>query len=366
VVLGVALARWLPWGLVPIVAVVLVGMASVRLSSLGDPAWTQGRMLSTAPLASNIDPIFVSWPVWEHVAWLLGLVLVVAGVALLRHVRSRLGPTLLGAGVAVALLAAALVLRPTSANEVDRIAALVTDPLGSSTCVPVADEVRVCAFEEYGKVARMTAEHLRPVAAAVPDGALDDVIFMTWYHQSRDHLQAQVLDSIGERSTRYPTGALRLRFSVHPENFIAARLRLANVAVGLPAEAFGGTTSVAGQARGVVALWLATRGLSDEAARDVAEEGGGHQDGAPTSATERGQAWPGLCHDEEGVLVWAPSDLAAARTLIDLPEDRVARFVHDGWDRFTDPATTTDDLLVAAGLDPLGAPAPVGSGGYAC
>jgi hypothetical protein len=39
-----------------------------------------------------------------------------------------------------------------------------------------------------------------------------------------------------------------------------------------------------------------------------------------------------------------------------LPDRQVLSLLHGGWARFTDKTTTTDDLLRAAGLDPVGPP----------
>jgi hypothetical protein len=68
----------------------------------------------------------------------------------------------------------------------------------------------------------------------------------------------------------------------------------------------------------------------------------------------RGSVWPGLCHGEENAIVWSQQDLEGARALLAVPEAEVAEVLDDDWERWTDPATATDELLRAFGLDPVG------------
>ena len=111
---------------------------------------------------------------------------------------------------------------------------------------------------------------------------------------------------------------------------------------------------VAGQARGVLALWLATRGLDAEATSRLttARSGGSRPAGAP-GAFDRGYVdWPTYC----GItpVVWSARDLAAARSLVAAPEPAVRSVVHGGWERWRNPRTSTDELLAALGLSPVG------------
>jgi hypothetical protein len=53
-------------------------------------------------------------------------------------------------------------------------------------------------------------------------------------------------------------------------------------------------------------------------------------------------------------VVWSPQDRSAARTVLALPETQVARVVTDGWSRWSDPRTGTDELLAALGLPAVG------------
>jgi hypothetical protein len=106
---------------------------------------------------------------------------------------------------------------------------------------------------------------------------------------------------------------------------------------------------LAGEARGVVALWLGTRGLpADDAARATTAELPGSPD-----AFDRGSLLAASSCVVPAV-VWSAQDLAAARALLALPESDVAEVVSAGWVRWADPRTGTDELLAALGLPGVG------------
>jgi hypothetical protein len=134
---------------------------------------------------------------------------------------------------------------------------------------------------------------------------------------------------------------------------------LAFTALGLPLPADAdddGPFNIGGEARGVVGLWLAARGLELEEALHLATvespgdsdenmlRGGGHD------AFERGLAWPTMC----GPVVWSPQDLQAARALIRAPVPQVASVIEAGFDRWSSPTTETEELLAELGLPSVG------------
>ncbi len=357
VALGVTVARWLPWALVPFAAVVGVGLLSGQVNRIGDPGWAPDRFLATFVASPGLDALFYTRPVWARIVWLVALAAIVGALGLVGSRRIRSGEVAVGIAAVLAVVAGLFVAMPAGDGEVEKIAARILDPIAHATCRSAAPEVRVCAYGEYAELADRTAEAVAPVAAAIPVGAIDDVVFLTHLDHDVKRLQADVRSALKGRQPRLPENALRIRFFSTPANFDAARFRLAAFAVGLPTEAdadYIGTV-VAGQARGVVALWLATRGLEAGRAAALVDEVEG-PGGEPFDATDRGAVWPGGCHNEAGVLLWAPKDLAAAQALLKLDGAVVQRLVAENWSRFTAPATTTDDLLVAAGLAPLGAP----------
>jgi hypothetical protein len=357
IALGVTLGRWAPWGLVPFVAVVAVGVASGNINGIGEPAFSTDRMLATLVATTGIDPIFIPTLWWERFAWLAAISVIVAALGLVGGRSTRVATALLGGAALVAIVSAVLIVRPAT-NDADRIAGLVADPLAHSNCVPAGRTVELCAFEGYEGLAEETAVALGPVVAAVPDGVLRDVMFLTYYEQGLERLPSEVQEALDNRAVQVPDGVLRLRYNAHPENFEAARLRLAARAVGLPTDVGDGeaSTMVDGQARGVIVLWLATRGL-DARQRDRLVTAGDLIE--PASATDRGSIWPGLCYEENAVLQWSPTDLESARVLFALPDDHVDRVLTERWAGLTAPDAKTDDLLAAVGARPLGPPEPI-------
>ena len=71
--LGVALARWAPWRLAPIVVVAALVPVILELGNLGDPHWSNARQLSHVaadiPTMTCCSPVP---PVWWHLLWLGG------------------------------------------------------------------------------------------------------------------------------------------------------------------------------------------------------------------------------------------------------------------------------------------------------
>jgi hypothetical protein len=358
VALGVTLGRWAPWGLVPFVAVVAIAVAGQYINRIGEPAYATDRLLATMVATTGIDPIFLPQLWWERVAWLTAISVVVGAIGLLGGRYTRVALAVFGGAGLVALVSALLIVRPAT-GDADRLAALVADPVGRSTCFPAGQGVEVCVYTGYESLARDAAAELQPVVAAVPDGVLDGVVFIAYHEQGFDRLTAEVQAELAGREVVLPPGSLRLRFNAHPENFEAVRLRMAARAAGLPADKVDGEppTLLAGRAQGVIALWLATRGL-DADARDSLLYADQHVDPQADSSmpSQQGAIWPGLCNEENAVLQWSPTDLDAARAVISLDEARVHDVLAERWDELTTTSATTDDLLVALGLTPLGPP----------
>jgi hypothetical protein len=357
VTLGVALGRWARWAIVPFGVVVAIAALGSRIVRIGNPGWATDRMLATFVPTAGIDTIFYTRPVWARLAWLTALVFVVASAAMVGRRRS-VTFAVLASSVIAALGAGALVIRPATTRQATRIVARIETPLRGATCAAAGDEVRVCAYPMYRTIVDRTVDALRPVADAVPQGVLSDVVLVPMYAQMPNHLQAEVRARLTSTAPRVPEHALRLRFQAHRDAYDAARLRLAAYAVGLPPEPgpdeFG--TIVAGQARGVVVLWLAWHALDADRIRDrldVSDDSPGEK----LDDTDLGAVWPGTCGaGDHAALQWAPKDLDAASMLFALPDTRVRDVITREWSRFTSPTATTDDLLAAAGLHPIGPP----------
>jgi hypothetical protein len=257
---------------------------------------------------------------------------------------------------AVAVAAAMVVTRPIPPGSARHIADLIARPAAHQACTDSGGGVSVCAYRPYAGLARHVARDLQTATSFLPAGAVDGTRFLQAFDTDLSEAPPEVTDALSRRDVGLPNGALRLRFHSHPETIQAARMRLVASALGLPTEAQAGDrpSVVAGQARGVVVLWAAGLGLNAKAVRSLTN--GTIPPDRPADATDRGMAWPAPCHGEAAVLQWAPQDLAAARMLLSRPRAEVEHVVRAGWDRWRQAATTTDELLAAAGLSPVGPP----------
>lgn len=351
VVLGVALGRWVPFALAPAVAVIAVGFVSLKLATVGDPGWNPLQQLSTFPPLSDDPPVFRDPPAWSHLAWILALTGAVLLVALARHRRDR--------AVAVLAVSACLLLTATGlaatrampATSAARIAARIADPAPHQACLP-AGSIRVCTFADHEELGRRVVDELIPVAAMLPEAALP-LTLRQRYPGTVDDLPPEVARRLPDGVPPRPADEVAVGFSASPEALREPGFLVALHALGLPQEPDPDNRPlvIAGQARGVVGLWLATRGLRPVAARErisgrTARDLGNRE----PDAFDRGYAWSGCTSP----VVWSAQDLRAARALSALPEATVRAAVHEGWDRWRDPATGTDELLAAVGVPPVG------------
>jgi hypothetical protein len=357
--LGTALARWTPWRLAPIVFVAALVPIIVELGTLGHPHWSNARQLSTWPQYPDHDLLFTVPPVWWHLLWLGALGALMVWAALVHADRGR---PMIVAGITLAIIAAfagVAETRPLSASAAERLGSMVAEPEQHQTCRS-SSGVEVCGFRDYGDHLDRVLANVGPVAAAAP-GRANSVVFRQVFDGDLDALGPEVSAALDGRSSPVD-GFLPLGFLTTDEAMNVARLTFALDAVGLPVRTrpSGAPTVIAGEARGVVALWLAARGLDPGNAIDLAShhfDPDGESGETTPTALDLGMAWPDPCTGGNSPPVaWSAQDLAAARALLELPADQVDALLTENWARFTDPATTTDELLAAAGLDPVGRP----------
>jgi hypothetical protein len=356
--LGVALGRWAPWRLVPMVVVGALVPVISMLGNLGEPHWSNLRQLSPWPRYPDHDLLFTSPPVWWHLLWLAALGALMAFVAFVHARRDR---RVLVAGLVVTVLAAGSGIaqtRPLSGAAAARLASLVTEPELHQTC-RVAARLEMCVYRGYEDYLEQVFPHAAPVAAAAP-GSVAPVTFRQFFDGDLDLLGPEVARELARHPTA-PGGYVRLGYETGDDQMVAVRLATAVAAVGLPTRAGPDDrpTVIAGQSRGVLALWLAARGLDAVDAQRLAThhyEPDYHDVPDPPTALELGMAWPDPCLAGPPPVAWSAQDLAAARALLALPEGQAHDLLLAGWDRFTDPGTGTDELLAAAGLDPVGPP----------
>lgn len=359
VFLGVALGSWVRFALAPVVAVVAVGFFALRLAAAGDPGWNGSSALSTFGPQSDSPLLAGLLPTWWYLLWVTALGVVVAVVAVLRFRRDR--PVwLTGAtGVAMAVAAALLGTAPPGRGEAQRIADLVAHPTAHQACdrSPGAP-LRVCTYQPYRELRQRVLAAVDPVGRALPSTVALMTIRQGFGGTAAD-LPPRVRRLLRTGILEQGEGEIKIDYAGDDAALQVYRLRVAFAGLGLRLSADTGDqgpVSIAGQARGVVALWLAARGLElDEALHLATVENPGDSDenlvrGGGNDAFERGLAWPNMC----GPVVWSPQDLEAARALMRAPEAKVAAVVERGFDRWSDPTTATDELLGELGLPSAG------------
>jgi hypothetical protein len=196
---------------------------------------------------------------------------------------------------------------------------------------------------------RVTDE-VGPIAAAFPAG-MTRVTLRQVFEGDLGDLPPEVRRRLTVTDLERPAKEVALGFGSDGVDVLEGpAFDLAFASLGLPTEPDGELlpTVIAGQARGVVALWLATRGADADAVRSASTSD--HAESA--DAFERGSLQTGACSVPP--VVWSAQDLAAARAVLALPVTQVAGVVTAGWARWSDPRTGTDELLTALGLPGVG------------
>lgn len=349
VALGVALGNWIRFALAPVVVVVAVAFATGGINGIGGHGWNPYTNLSTAPTVEAPSPVFADRPVWSHVLWIGALTAVVVVIAVLRHRRDRRTVSI-GVGCVIVALAAAFgATAEMSTKSAERIADFVAYPEAHQECADVTGRVQVCAFEIHREILHRIAADTEAVAAALPP-QVKPLVMRQLYENPLDQLPPEVRRTLPEVLPERPEGELVLTTDIDTiGTFTGARRDLANGAMGLAVRPDGDLmpTVIAGQARGVVALWLSVRGLEpDEQIRrtTIAD-----LDPSVSDSFERGSL-DGVGDCSVPSVVWSAQDLAAARAVIGLEEGLVAGVLETQWERWIDPATGTDELLAALGL----------------
>jgi len=348
VALGVALGRWVRFGLAPVVAVVAIGIAGIQLNTIGGSGWNRFVPLSTAPAVDGTPPMFTDRPVWWHLGWIVGLTAAVGVAALARHRRDRSVVIAGAVAVAVAVAAGIGATRPSPTSAAARIAAAVAMPEADQECTATGP-VEICVFPIYRGALEDVTDRVAPIAAVLPADAGRFTLRQV-YDRNLDELPPEVRQLLTEADLERPDDEVPLGFE--GELVELAGSDLARRVVGLPVEPDDDLmpTVVAGQARGVVALWLATRGLDPDAAAAASTAA----DPGSADAFARGSVEDVEDPCNAAAVVWSGQDLAAARAVLALPDEDVARIIGDGWGRWIDPRVGTDELLAALGLDPVG------------
>lgn len=343
--LGVALGRWVPFQVAPVLALFVVGVVSIGLATRGDPGWNPLAELSLSPPSEEIGELLAPRPNAWHVVWLLGLTGLVTVAALAWSRRDRwFGAMALGS-VVVVVAGGIGATSGLSSADADHIVELIVSPEDHQTCRTADSGVLdVCVYEGYEETVPvlLTAEH---VATAVPD-ARRVVIRQGLVSTLVDQLPPEVINRLPSGRTR-PANEIVVGLDP-PSDDSTARFALAFSAVGLPIDepADGVPLIIVGQARSVVALWLAAAGLDDDDALDLLQPDGEAGD----DPLKRSAVWA-------GVACWIPpavtsiEELELARRLVVGDDARMTEVLAERWEHWTDPATSTTELVAALGRE---------------
>ena len=375
---GVAVARWLPHVGFGVLAAFAVTFIQARFMDPSTWPWNTaeahaGRFLGflAGPTSTGAPQLEVRPAGW-HLVYLAALVLLMAVVALARDGFPRRLGAVLVAAVVVAAGAGWAQTRPPSDERVMAMTRYLTAPRAHQVCTG-AGSTTYCAYEEHlARVddwavrvdavrALLPAEVARGELKVTPDrvptvvgnASCGPQPFLDGLHPSVAEAvtPAAVWPDDGEvhpGTDRFPCGGREV-----DELFTA--MQVGSWAVGLPPSPHGLDVRCdgAGQARSVVALWLAGA-ATPGAGRNLRELADEHGSGPLTFAGWNDPPMLGAVFDV--------SDTRLAMALLELPAERVRTALHGRWATFTDPATPSATLAEAFSLHTTGA-APAGGSG---
>jgi hypothetical protein len=356
---GVLVARWLP-------------RPAVCLPAIGATMFLQGKLTDFSPsparwLSFVVDPLssfaaVEQRPAGWHVGWLAAWIALVAVAGAARHgMPRRLGVVAL-AVAAVALGTGFAQTRPVSAEEAAAVADYISRPAAHQTCREQA-EVRYCAYDDLGQRIADWGPPVEAVLTRLPASVRARGLEVT--ERPNPVVGNRNCSPVGLLSTL--PGPVRDRLTpeavwppdgkIHPgtDTWACSNSSVDGLFLGVQAGAWAvglppnpwhldQHCRAPGQARAVAALWLGAQS-SPGAAKALAllpERSGRNAAGELTF-----DDWP---DPPAWGVTWSADDVAAALALLDRPAADVAAVLDAGWDRFTDPATPTSDLLAQAGV----------------
>ena len=405
-VIAVAAGRWWPRGATgPVILVALAAgqmLMQFQHASGGIGPGKPARWLALwVPMAASGQPAreLVARPSRWHLVYLGALGVVVASVAVLRHrPRVRVAVILAGA-VAITVLVAAIEVRGATNDDARRMAELLRHPGRHQVC-ETRMGVRYCAFPPYRGWIDRWAGAIEPILATVPSDAgvqgievtqtlilygsdaqrvkglpLANTAGQTSYAESAD-LGSAIRPSSqwgrGSKEGGYQLGidlvvaAMEVRLPRRPQDirWTPAEIRSVTRHMQPPdRKAFLATTkpgdpmvqcSALGQARAVVALWLAasaTDGTRSAFLQDIQTNVQLHHQGPETDVgpwfyPETANAVPMFNFPVQ----WAEPEATYAKQLLAMPRGSVSEVIRANWARLTDPATSSDDVARLFGL----------------
>ncbi|MEA2827232.1 MAG: hypothetical protein QOG43_1671 [Actinomycetota bacterium] len=373
--LGVLAARWAPHPMVaPLLVVATVFMQGKLSESETSPfRWMAFSVENVGLDDGNRFPGQVDW----HVLFILGAVAIAAALALSRHGFSRPVATFLVGAVAVSGVGAFAQTRPLSDADARRQAAALTAP--RLTC-EVRGGVRYCVEPGYEVRFGQWDPPVQAVLARVPTAVRDRGLVVSVRDPNvvgkTDCSPTPMLQTVSARVRALvtPEQVWPADKAVHPWRYwpwdpgcsftdhgTVLTVQVGSWAVGLPpAQAATPTCVASGQARTVVALWLAGQSTPGAPAALAAVLRTSERLGSVDFIRFDSNNWPNW-----GVS-FAHRDIVTALALLDLPADEVGRVVLQQWDRLTDPSTPSSELASPFGLASGSGTGPTSSSAPAC
>ena len=369
VTVGVAVGRWLPFAAFGVVAAVTVSVVQARV--LDDTTWPWNmrhshpvRFLGFLAEPSSVgDPALEIRPAWWHLLYLAGLIALMCAVALSRDgVPRRLGVVMVAA-IGVAAVAGWAQTRPPSDDQVAAMVSYITEPTAHQTCEQ-RQGVRYCAYPPSRHLIDQWEARVTGVLALVPPSAvrqpLEVVQRIPTTIGSSDcrpqpfftGLPEQVADQLDPRTiwsddtNLHPDlGNGSFPCSDRPTNQLFTAVQAGAWAVGLPPAPHHDDQrcTADGQARAVLALWLAAAATpdGDELLRDLSFEG------ASPSGALTFDGWDG---PPMWGVVYTASDASLSIAMLERPARPIADALAEDWSRWIDPATPSTDLARHLGL----------------
>jgi hypothetical protein len=268
------------------------------------------------------------------------------------------------AAVGVVAVAGWAQTRPPSPDEVDEMVSYLTRPAEHQTCEQRAD-VRYCAYLPSRQLINEWEARVQGVLALVPPAVSERPIEViqripTTIGNSGCAPQPFLVglpEAVAHRLT--PPAVWPDDGHLHPDlgngsfpcddratNELFTAVQAGAWAVGLPPAPHheDRRCTADGQARAVLALWLAAAATPDGAAllRDLSSEGAASNGALTFDEWDNPPMWGAI---------YSASDAAVAVAMVEQRRaSEIADVLHDDWPHWTDPATSSTDLAAHLGL----------------
>jgi hypothetical protein len=373
VVVGVAVARWLPNPAFGVVAVIVVILIQARFLDMTTWPWHRNegdplRFLGFLAEPTSAGAQFLEFrPAGWHLLYLVGWTTILAAVAMARSGMHRAVAVTLAIGIIAAGSAGIVQTRPLSAAQRTTMISSLIDPSTVQVCVE-SNQVEYCAYPEYRTDIdgwRDTVEAtlaVLPHQAATTGGQLEVHQRPATIVGNSDCAPIRFVDSLDPDVAAgvSPAELWRADGMVHPafgpETFPCSdrdvhgfflAVQTAAWATGLPPAPHDDNVRCTGtgQARAVVTLWAAAAASHDGAntLEDLIVEGA--VDGSPLITFDGWNNPPMWGVD------YAVGDARVALAMLEHPAADVRSIIEGHWDDLTDPSTPTGELTRLLGLD---------------